>query len=96
MRTIPSIPSAAGASDHLGDHRIARLGGADDRFDLNDPRQPRDRVGDVWIVRRREAALSRCHGLDHHAGASGTIAIAETATVPVAVAARTDAIAFVI
>ena len=34
MRTIPSIPSAAGASDHLGDHRIARLGGADDRFDL--------------------------------------------------------------
>jgi hypothetical protein len=53
VRTMPSIASAALASDHLGDHRIAPLGGADDRFELNDPRQPRDRVGDVGVLRPR-------------------------------------------
>lgn len=64
VRTMPSIASAAGASDHLGD----QLGGANDRFELNDPRQPRDRVGDVWITRpadvgrvlRRQRERSPC------------------------------------
>ena len=84
------------ASPALGDERGSVGTGTDERIRQERPRSTGFCIGDVWIVRRREAALSRCHGLDHHAGASGTIAIAETAAVPVAVAARTDAIAFVI